>query len=98
MQNQEHNYPTEWQGGISRGSIKEQPNFYRAVISPPKEKQYDRVFYFTQPKRRSKNITDEQIFNNKPDAMKAAKKFILQESDIEIFLMNKLYEYGYNTI
>lgn len=79
--NDDNEYETEWQGGIPRGSIKEMPTLYRVTISPPGEKQYAKVFYFTRPLRKSKDVNNDQIFNNRDDAMKAVKKYMMSESD-----------------
>jgi len=74
-------YPTEWQGGIPRGSIKEEANLYRVSMSPPKQKSYSKIFYFNRPMRNSSEIPEDQIFTNREDALKASNKYRMQESD-----------------
>jgi hypothetical protein len=74
-------YPTEWQGGIPRGSVQDKGNFYRVVMSAPGVDQYSKPFYASRPKRRNDGVTNDQICNNKTEALIAAEKYRLDESN-----------------
>ena len=83
-------YPSKWQGGHHRGSVKTLPNFYRVTMSPPIGTQYTRVFYFTQPKRTPKNAYE--VCNNEKDALKMANDWLAKES-VKLGTTRNMYRY-----
>lgn len=92
------NYPTEWTGGKPRGSIKDTKTLYRCTITPPGEKSILKVFYYVKPKRRSKDVKDDQLFNNKEDALKATERWRMMISDEYELTRNKYRYLDKNTI
>jgi len=90
-------YPSEWQGGIPRGSIQEKGNYYQVTVTPPKEKSIRRIFYFLPPQRR-KGVTEDQIFSNRTDAMAAAERYRMKISDENDLTRNKWRKIDDDTI
>ena len=68
MQQQQTTYPTKWQLGKSRGTANERDNDYRAVISPPGQKQINKIFSFSK-------------YGTKANAKKEADKWCQELSD-----------------
>src|SRR5579885_2768455 len=71
-------YPTQWQLGKPRGSIKEFPTSYLAIISPPNEKQINKYFLF------------KDYENSKEKARGAASKYLQKESDKRNLTRNQI--------
>lgn len=93
----QEDYPTEWQGGIPRGSLQEKPNFYRVVISAPSVDQYNRSFYFVRPHQRV-GADENQIFDDNDDALEAANRYRMQESNRHGLTRNQWRKIDTNTI
>lgn len=93
----QEDYPTDWQGGIPRGSVQEKPNFYRVVISAPGVDQYNRSFYFVRPHQRV-GAEDNQIFDDKDDALEAANNYRMQESNRHNLTRNQWRKIDADTI
>ena len=78
-------YPSEWQLGKPRGSIKEQPTGYMVVLSPPGERQISE--YFTKTK-----------CGTKENALIQAKRYIQVQSDKRNLTRNQIRYLDANTI
>lgn len=78
-------YPTEWQLGKPRGSLKTLPTYYQVTISPPNGKQFTKTFKY----RDYKSIED---------ALKAAKDWQMEISDEYELTRNKIRYLDKDTI
>lgn len=79
-------YPTKWQLGKPRGSIKEIPTGYQVVLSPPKEKQINKYFIY------------KDYENSKEKTYQAALEFKQNESDKRGLTRNQIRYLNKNVI
>ena len=82
----QQNYPTQWQLGKPRGSIKEQPTCYLVVMSPPNGKQTNTYFL----------LKDNN--NDKQATLKKAEEFRYAESARHGLTRNEIRYIDANTI
>lgn len=78
-------YPTEWQLGKPRGSIKTNPTNYQVTLSPPNVKQIVNFFRFCE-------------YKNQIEALKAAETWQMQKSDEYDLTRNKIRYLDKDTI
>jgi hypothetical protein len=78
-------YPTKWQLGKPRGTANERENDYRAVVSPPGQKQMNKIFTFSK-------------YGGKANAKKEADKWCQELSDKLGLTRNQIRYIDANTI
>lgn len=78
-------YPSNWQLGKPRGSLKEQPTGYMVTLSPPGEKQINS--YFTKT-----------MYGTKEKALIAAERYMQAESDKRDLTRNQIRYLDVNTV
>lgn len=78
-------FPSEWQHGKPRGSVKDQKNGFMAVLSPPNEKQLTKYFAISS-------------FKSKNHAFDEAKKWVAINSNQRGLTRNQIRYIDRNTI
>ncbi|VBB17661.1 HNH endonuclease [Yasminevirus sp. GU-2018] len=74
-------YPTDWIGGIPRGSIQTKPNFYRVVMSIPGQDKISKPFYWDVPVNNKHKVDPDQVGDDQEEALELAKQYRMRESN-----------------